>query len=160
MGDRVKELMMITSVDVLDAALPLEGLEWHPSGSSQESGCNCIGLMIIIATKLNLKNLTNAFKPFVGMVSESEPGSLLNALRKNMDFIAPISAKPGDVLLVKMRGRNPSEPELTHVVLMLEHGEILESLCLDKKRLTGRVLRRLNPYKVHSAWRIPGIVEK
>jgi hypothetical protein len=148
---------MVTRTDILAAALPLEGLPWHPVGASQAAGCNCIGLMVIIAQKLKLRKLVKAFKPYVGMASPPERKALVRALRKHMDFVPPAAAQPGDLLLVKLRGRNPDDPELTHVVLMLEGGEILEALCLDKKRRTGRVLRRLNPYKVHSAWRVPGL---
>ena len=143
--------------DILAAALPLEGLPWHPVGASEAAGCNCIGLMVIIAEKLKLKKLTRAFKPYVGMASPPERKALVKALREHMDFVPPAAAQPGDLLLVKLRGRNPDDPELSHVVLMLEGGEILEALCLDKKRRTGRVLRRLNPYQVHSAWRVPGL---
>ena len=149
--------MTITRADILAAALPLEGLPWHPVGASEAAGCNCIGLMVIIAETLKLKKLTLAFKPYVGMASPPGRKALALALRKQMDFTAPAAARPGDVLLVKMRGRNPEDPELSHVVLMLEGGEVLESLCLDKKRRTGRVLRRLNPYQVHSAWKVPGV---
>jgi hypothetical protein len=113
--------------------------------------------MVIIAQKLKLRKLVKAFKPYVGMASPPERKALVRALRKHMDFVPPAAAQPGDLLLVKLRGRNPDDPELTLVVLMLEGGEILEALCLDKKRRTGRVLRRLNPYKVHSAWRVPGL---
>jgi hypothetical protein len=148
---------MVTRTDILAAALPLEGLPWHPVGASQAAGCNCIGLMVIIAQKLKLRKLVKAFKPYVGMASPPERKALVRALRKHMDFVPPAAAQPGDLLLVKLRGRNPDDPELTHVVLMLEGGEILEALCLDKKRRTGRVLRRLNPYKVHCAWRVRGL---
>jgi hypothetical protein len=148
---------MITHGDIIAAALPLEGLAWHPSGASEAAGCNCIGLMVIIAARLGLRRLEAAFTPYVGMAAPPERKALARALREHMEHVAPAAAEPGDLLLVKIRGRDPSDPELTHVVLMLEAGEILESLCLDRKRRTGRVLRRLNPYAVHSAWRVPGI---
>jgi len=148
---------MLTRQKILAAALPLEGLPWHPVGASEEAGCNCIGLMVLIAEKLGRRRLLRAFKPYAGMASPPERKALVGALRKHMEHVAPANAQPGDVLLVKQRGRNPDDPELTHVVLMLEGGEIMESLCLDKRRRTGRVLRRLNPYKVHSAWKVPGI---
>lgn len=151
---------MPTRGEIQAAALPLEGLPWNRVGASEAAGCNCIGLMVIIAQKLGLAELTRAFRPYVGMASPPERKAMALALKKHMNFVPPARAQPGDLLLVKMRGRKPDDPELTHVVLMLEGGEILEALCLDKRRRTGRVLRRLNPYRVHSAWAVPGIDEK
>jgi hypothetical protein len=146
--------------DILKKAETLEGLPWHPSGSSEETGVNCIGLMVVLAKRLRLQKLQTAFKPYVGMTHEGERKGLLKLLRKHMEHVAPVDAQPGDLLLVKMRGRNPRDPELTHVALSLQGGMILEALETNTKMHTGKVRRILNPYKVHSAWRVPNLKEE
>ncbi len=150
---------MITRADIVSAGTELAALDipWHPSGADEKAGCNCIGLMVLVARRCGLDDLLAAFKPYIGMREPEHRKGLLMALRGAMDFVPPAKAQPGDLLLFKLRGRQHGDPELTHVALSMPAGQILESVCLDRKHRTGRVVLRQNPYRIHSAWAVPNV---
>ncbi len=76
------------------------GTPFHHQARRKGVGCDCIGLIIGVATALGIKVDDYRAYPVIG-----DPVMLIKKLREHADEVSPEQMKPGDIIVFKLQKR-------------------------------------------------------
>lgn len=148
----------VTRQQIIDAALSLNGVPFLHQGRSEETGVDCVGLLVLIGRKIGYPEIVDV-TDYRRMPKEHVVREVIG---QNCDEIAIEDARPGDFFLIRLIGRR-----LCHAAVLIsdemdaEKGVqpmIIHAGGIGRGKVKIEPLVSYRP-KIGAAYRVRGLVE-